>query len=114
MGAVVDINNMMDVNAVAYRVLSDALGDDGTQAFIGQFRGNNARNGRPRLMASQIADALERGKAKAAAASASVNGGSGDFTVDRHKRSARSFEEVTERIMKTDAAERARRGLAAV
>jgi len=111
MGAMIDINNMVEVNTVAYRVLSDALGDDGTQAFIDQFNGGNARNGHPRLTASQFAGALERGRARAAAMSASVNGGHGDFTAERHNRPSLSFEEITEQIMKTDAIERARRGL---
>lgn len=109
MGAIaVDINNMTEVNAVAFRVLSDTLGDDVTQAFIGQF---NNGGGRPRLTATQIADALESGKVRAAAMSASVGGGRGNFTKERHERPEPSFEELTARITKADAVERARWGM---
>ena len=102
MGAInaVDINNMTEVNAVAFRVLSNALGDDVTKVFIGQF---NNGGGRPRLTASQIADALERGKARAAAMSASVGGGRGDFTKERHDRPEPTFEELTAQLRKVDA-----------
>jgi hypothetical protein len=79
--------------------------------FINQFNnGDVGFRNRPRLTASQIADALERGKARAAAMSASVGGGRGNFTEDRHKRRPMSFEEITERITKADEIELARRG----
>jgi hypothetical protein len=82
----------------------------GLVVFINQFNNGDVRfSSRPRLTASQIADALERGKARAAAMSASVGGGCGNFTEDRHTRQPMSFEEITERITKADEIELARR-----
>jgi len=108
----VDVNNMTDVNEAVFRLLGDNLDDRVTQAFIGQFNNGNVRtDGRPRLTASQIADAIMRGKERAAAMSASVNGGCGNFTEDRHNKPERSFEEITERITVADITERARWGI---
>jgi hypothetical protein len=109
----VDVNDIVSVNTACFRALSDTVGDDVTRAFISQFNNGDIRSGeRPRLTASQIADALERGKTRAAAMSASVGGGHGNFTADRHKRQPMSFEKVTERITETDKVELARRGTA--
>jgi hypothetical protein len=98
----IDLNDVVGVNAAGLRALSDALGDDGARVFINQFN-------KPRLTALQIADALERGKARAAANGMGRPGR--DFTTERHEQSQKSFEEVTERIMAADAAEKARLGL---
>jgi hypothetical protein len=74
-----------------------AVGDDVTRAFINQFNNDNVRADiRPRMTASQFADALERGKARAAAAS----GGNGNFTEDRHKLSGMTHEEISAGIKK--------------
>ena len=55
---------------------------------------------RPRLTPAQFAEAVERGKARAAAMSASVGGGRGNYTEDRHKQPQPTHEEVVAGIKK--------------
>jgi hypothetical protein len=98
----VDVNNAVEVNAVAFRVLSDNLGDDVTRAFINQFSSGNVRTGtnteqRPRVTASQIADILERARAKAKEGRGK---GMGDYTKEKHKMPEPSLEEYTASIMR--------------
>jgi hypothetical protein len=111
MGAVtVDINNMMNVNAVGFRALSDALGDDGTRVFINQFKDRNhhADNANhTRVTASRMAAILERA---ATDAEAGRGKGDGDATKEKYDRPNIPFEEATEQIRIADMAERARRG----
>lgn len=102
----IDINDMVSVNAAAFRVLSDNLGDAATAAFLGQYKKPSALDNkgrpRPRLTATQIADALEYGKAESARLNASVTE-HGDFTRDRHKHPRLSHEEIWEDIQRLQA-----------
>jgi len=97
----IDLNDVVGVQAAGLRALSDALGDDGARVFINQYKSEYER---PRLSASQIASAIERGKAKAAALNASVGGGVGDYTVDRHQQPERTHAEVSADIKRIQAA----------
>jgi hypothetical protein len=112
MGTVaVDVSNMVEVNAIGFRALSDALGDDGARVFINQFKDLGRANNnvaRPRVATSRIADILERAEAEAEAGRGK---GNGDATKEKYDCPQMSFEEVTERIMATDVTERARFGL---
>lgn len=58
---------------------------------------------RPRLTAAQIAEAIEQGKADAAGLNASVGGGRGNYTEDRHKFPERTHEEVWADIQRIQA-----------
>lgn len=103
----IDVNDMVSVNAAAFRVLSDNLGDDATAAFISQYQRpscirSDTVHKRPRLTATQIADALEYGKAESARLNASVTE-HGDYTRERHERPSRTNEEVWEDIQRLQA-----------
>lgn len=64
---------------------------------------SNAGRTRPRLTAAQIADAIEQGKAEAARLNASVGGGCGNFTEDRHNFPGMTNDEVFAGIMRLQA-----------
>jgi len=104
MGSVaVDVNNMVEVNAVGLRALSDALGDDGARIFINQFkdRSHIADNtNRPRVAASRIAVILEQA---ATTAEAGRGKGDGDATKEKYERHEQNFEEVTAELRKINA-----------
>jgi hypothetical protein len=97
----IDLNDVVGVQAAGLRALSDALGDDGARVFINQYKNDYER---PRLTASQIAGAIERGKAKAAALNASVGGGVWDYTAERHQQPGRTHAEVSADIKRIQAA----------
>jgi len=96
MGAVaVDVNDVVEVSAIGFRALHNALGEDGAQVFIDRYFDK-----RPRITAAEIADILERAEEKAR----ELNGtGVGNFTKERHEWPAPSFEELTERLNKAEA-----------
>jgi hypothetical protein len=104
MGAIaIDLNNVVEVNNIGLRALNDALGEDGTRIFIGQYAKSNAeRCERQRVTTAQIAEILEDAKVTAKQLSAS---GFGDFTKERHERPEMSFENISERLMKAEAVE---------
>ncbi|MDR3012499.1 MAG: hypothetical protein LBU70_04740 [Chitinispirillales bacterium] len=106
----VDVNDMVGVNAAAFRVLSDNLGDDATRAFISQFKNSSIRDTgeRSRVTASQLADILENARAEAEAGRGK---GSGDATKEKYERPQMTFEEVSRRIMAADVTEKARLGV---
>jgi hypothetical protein len=96
MGAVaVDVNNVVEISAVGFRALHDALGEYGTQVFIDRYFDK-----RPRITAAEIAEILERAETKAKELDGT---GIGDFTNERHEWPAQSFEEITARLMKAEA-----------
>ena len=97
--AAVDLNDVVKVSAVGLRALEDALGEDGTRVFIHQFF--SVSRTRPRVTTARITEILEQAEAKTIELAAT---GVGDFTRERHERPARSFEEVTERLKKIEAA----------
>jgi len=110
MGSVaVDINNMVEVNAVGLRALSDALGDDGARVFINQFKdrsriADDADAERRRVAASRIAVILELAEA---AAEAGRGKGDGNATKEKYERPEQSFDEVTAELWRVDAEMRA-------
>jgi hypothetical protein len=97
----IDLNDVVGVQAAGLRALADALGDDGARVFINQYTNGYER---PRMAASQIAGAIERGKARAAALNASVGGGIGDYTAERYQRPERTYAEVSADIKRIQAA----------
>jgi len=100
MGAItVDVNDMVGINAAAFRVLSDTLGNDATRAFISQFNNDCGRvtANRSHVTASQIADILEQARAEAIAGRGK---GTGDYTKEKYEEPEPSFEEYTAAIMR--------------
>jgi len=104
----VDLNDVVAVNAVGLRALSDALGDDGARVFIRQY--TQESHVRPRVTTAQIAEILERANAKASALSA-AGVGVGDFTKERHERPDMPFEIIAERLSMAEAKQRETDGI---
>lgn len=95
----VDLHDVVQVSAVGLRALEEALGDDGTRVFIHQFF--DVSHIRPRVTTARIAEILEQAETKAKELAGT---GVGDFTEERYERQQLSFEEVTEKLIRADAA----------
>jgi hypothetical protein len=98
---VVSVNDITGILAVGLRALTNALGDDAAGVFLEYYRNTGPRPaGRPQTPPSEIADRMERSIEEAEAMSASVNGGSGDYTKERREMPEPSDEEFIEWILK--------------